>query len=95
MSMSASANFAAWFALSNRGGIIGTPATGTYTGTFANPVTIYLNNTALPIMISTMKVNSQQDPSSNKPILPTVLLTPTAVDIQEGKDIHLSYFLSH
>jgi hypothetical protein len=46
-------------------------------------------------MISTMKVNSQQDPSSNKPILPTVLLTPTAVDIQEGKDIHLSYFLSH
>lgn len=95
MSMSASANFAAWFALSNRGGIIGTPATGTYTGTFANPVTIYLNNTALPIMISTMKVNSQQDPSSNKPIFPNVLLTPSDVDILEGKDIHLSYFLSH
>jgi len=24
-----------------------------------------------------------------------VLLTPTSGDIQEGKDIHLSYFLSH
>jgi hypothetical protein len=24
-----------------------------------------------------------------------VLLTPTSVDIQEGKDIHLSYFLTH
>jgi hypothetical protein len=92
--MSASANFAAWFATSDRGIIVGTPATGTYTGTFANPVTIYLNNTALPIMISTMKVNSPHD-SSNKSILPTVLLTPTSGDIQEGKDIHLSYFLSH
>jgi C-terminal processing protease CtpA/Prc len=94
MSMSASANFAAWFATSDRGIIVGTPATGTYTGTFANPITIYLNNTALPIMISTMKVNSPLD-SSNKSILPTVLLTPTSGDIQEGKDIHLSYFLSH
>jgi hypothetical protein len=45
-------------------------------------------------MISTMKVNSPQDPS-NKPIQPDVLLTPTSGDIQEGKDIHLSYFLSH
>jgi len=41
-----------------------------------------------------MKVNSPHD-SSNKSILPTVLLTPTSGDIQEGKDIHLSYFLSH
>lgn len=95
MSMSASANFTAWFARTGRGNILGTPAMGTYTGTFANPVTIYLNNTALPIMISTMKVNSPQDPTSNTPILPTVLLTPTVNDLQEEKDIHLSYFLSH
>ena len=95
MSMSASANFAAWFATLDRGSIIGTPASGTQTGTFANPVTVYLNNTALPIMISTMKVNALSDPTSNKPILPTVLLTPTSSDIKSGKDIHLSYFLSH
>jgi hypothetical protein len=93
--MSASANFAAWFATVDRGSIVGTPASGTQTGTFANPVTVYLNNTALPIMISTMKVNAISDPTSNKPIAPTVLLTPTLSDIQSGKDIHLSYFLSH
>ena len=95
MSMSASANFAAWFATVDRGSIVGTPASGTQTGTFANPVTVYLNNTALPIMISTMKVNALSDPTSNKPISPTVLLIPTLSDIQSGKDIHLSYFLSH
>jgi len=95
MSMSASANFAAWFAAIDRGVIVGTPASGTYTGTFANPVTIYLNNTALPVMISTMKVNAFDDPTSNKSIEPSVLLTPTISDIQAGKDIHLSYFLTH
>jgi hypothetical protein len=42
-----------------------------------------------------MKVNAISDPTSNKPIAPTVLLTPTLSDIQSGKDIHLSYFLSH
>lgn len=95
MSMSASANFAAWFIETNRGPSLGTPASGSFSGTFANPATVYLTNTALPVMISTMKVNSPNEALLNQPIYPSVLLVPTQRNIEYGEDVLKTYFLNN
>lgn len=54
-SMSASAMFAAWFKDVQRGKIIGTPCMGTPSGTFGNAAVIYLENSRIPISVSTLK----------------------------------------
>jgi len=95
MSMSAAANFAAWFIENNRGPSLGTAPSGTFSGTFANPATVYLTNTALPVMISTMKVNSLNEALLNQPIYPSMLLTPNQSNIEHGEDVLKTYFLNN
>lgn len=54
-SMSASAMLAAWFKETQRGKIIGTPCMGTPSGTFGNAAVIFLENSRIPISVSTLK----------------------------------------
>jgi len=54
-SMSASAMLAAWFKETQRGKIIGTPCMGTLSGTFGNAAVIFLENSRIPISVSTLK----------------------------------------
>lgn len=56
LSMSAAANFAAWFKSSKRGELVGTPCMGSLSGTFANSSTILLPQTQLTMSISTLKI---------------------------------------
>jgi len=56
LSMSAAANFAAWFRGAKRGEIIGTQCMGSSSGTFANSARLILPNTLLSISISTLKI---------------------------------------
>lgn len=95
LSMSASANLAAWFSLSERGKIIGSRPSGTHSGTFANPCTVFLNNTALPIVISTMKVNATQTAHKDESLVPDLIIIPTREDLVKENDVLKSYFLSH
>ena len=86
LSMSASANFTAWFLETKRGGVYGAPPSGTTAGTFANPYTFYLTNTGLPVSVSTMKINLLTPTEKETPLMPTSILYPTFQDIKQGTD---------
>jgi hypothetical protein len=96
MSMSAAVNFTAWFQQMSRGEVFGTTAMGTNAGTFANPVTVFLKNTALPVMISTMKINPIWNATSlEKAVRPDVIHVVNFKDVKESKDALLEQILSH
>lgn len=57
MTMSAAANFTAWFKSANRGLVFGSQVSGTNAGTFANPIELYLENSGIGVSIATMKVD--------------------------------------
>jgi hypothetical protein len=96
MSMSAAVNFTAWFQQSSRGTVLGTTAMGTNAGTFANPITVFLKNTSLPVMISTMKINPVwNETEPEKAVKPKANHVMLLNDIKASKDALLDQLLAH
>lgn len=95
LSMSASANFTAWFTDGLRGEVIGSPVSGTNGGTFANPYTFYLTNTGLPVSVSTMKINLLSAGQKETPLLPNYCIIPTLKDLKQQVDAVLNFALKH
>jgi C-terminal processing protease CtpA/Prc len=96
LSMSASANFAAWFRTVDRGQIVGTPCMGTLSGTFANSTVIFLPNTMLSVSISTLKITpAHLSEISLSPIVPDVIITPTQTQIIKGIDPCIDFLLNN
>jgi C-terminal processing protease CtpA/Prc len=58
LSMSASVLFASWFKDHNRGQLFGTPCFGSMQGTHGNTARIVLENSGIPITISTLKLSA-------------------------------------
>ena len=85
-SMSASANFTAWFLKTKRGGVYGAPPSGTTAGTFANPYTFYLTHTGLPVSVSTMKINLLTPNEKEISLMPNRVIYPTYLDMKQGYD---------
>ncbi len=92
MSMSAAANFTSWFQKIQRGLVIGTQASGTQGGTFANPAPLFMNNTMIPVFISTMKINGPTE-TPNVPINPDVYISPSLEDYIQKNDPLKTYFI--
>lgn len=95
LSMSASANFTAWFMDRARGEVIGAPASGTNGGTFANPYTFYLTNTGLPVSVSTMKINLLSVGQKEVPLVPNHRIIPTIEELKQEVDGVLNFALKH
>ena len=95
LSMSASANFTAWFMDRARGEVIGAPASGTNGGTFANPYTFYLTNTGLPVSVSTMKINLLPIGQKEVPLVPNHRIIPTIEELKQEVDGVLNFALKH
>ena len=95
LSMSASANFTAWFTECQRGEVIGSPVSGTNGGTFANPYTFYLTNTGLPVSVSTMKINLLSEGQKERPLLPNHWVIPSVEEIKKQVDGVLNFALKH
>lgn len=95
LSMSASANFTAWFMDRARGEVIGAPVSGTNGGTFANPYTFYLTNTGLPVSVSTMKINLLPAGQKERPLLPNHWVIPSVEELKQQVDGVLNFALKH
>jgi hypothetical protein len=96
LSMSASANFAAWFRTVERGKIVGTPCMGTLSGTFANSTVIFLPNTMLSVSISTLKITpAHLSEISLSPIVPDVIIIPTQTQLIKGIDPCIDFLLNN
>lgn len=95
LSMSASANFTAWFTERQRGEVIGSPVSGTNGGTFANPYTFYLTNTGLPVSVSTMKINLLSEDQKESPLLPNHRIVPSIEELKQQVDGILKFALKH
>jgi len=95
LSMSASANFTAWFTERQRGEVIGSPVSGTNGGTFANPYTFYLTNTGLPVSVSTMKINLLSEGQKESPLLPNHRIVPSIEELKQQVDGILKFALKH
>lgn len=86
LSMSASAMFAAWFRLSERGKIVGNQCMGTPSGTFGNGANIYLPNTGIPILISTLKFTPKSVGIQVEPINPDQKIDHEPADLVKQTD---------
>ena len=94
-SMSASANFTAWFMEKHRGEVFGSAVSGTNAGTFANPHTFFLPNTGLPISVSTMKVNLDSGAEKELPLIPNHVVIPTPKELQLEIDAVMNFAINH
>ena len=95
LSMSAAANFTSWFIKGQRGEVIGSPVSGTNAGTFANPATLFLTNTGLPISVSTMKINLLSEGEIERALRPNHEIRPTLQELKQGVDGMLHFALNH
>jgi ABC-type amino acid transport substrate-binding protein len=95
LSMSASANFTAWFTEGLRGEVMGSPVSGTNGGTFANPYTFYLTNTGLPVSVSTMKINLLSAGQKEAPLWPNHRIVPSIEELKREIDGVLNFALKH
>ena len=92
LSMSAAANFAAWFKSSKRGELVGTPCMGSLSGTFANSSTILLPQTQLTVSISTLKITPlSMDKIDFGCIVPDYVIHATQKQIQNNIDPCLEF----
>lgn len=92
LSMSAAANFAAWFKSSKRGELVGTPCMGSLSGTFANSSTILLPQTQLTMSISTLKITPLSiDTIDVGCIVPDHVIRATQKQIQHNIDPCLEF----
>ena len=89
LSMSASVLLASWFKDHNRGEIIGTPCFGTMQGTHGNAARIVLENSRIPVTISTLKLSSiDQDLIE---ITPSNIIQYTVDDLVLMRDPFIEY----
>ena len=89
LSMSASVLLASWFKGHNRGKVIGTPCFGSMQGTHGNAARIVLENSKIPITVSTLKLSSIKQPSIE--ITPTKKIEYSVNDLIGGKDPFMGY----
>ena len=89
LSMSASVLLASWFKDHNRGEIIGTPCFGSMQGTHGNAARIVLENSRIPMTISTLKLSSiDQDLIE---IIPSKIIQYTVDDLVLMRDPFMEY----
>ena len=87
LSMSASVLMASWFKEKNRGQLIGTPCFGSQSGTSGNPASIFLDNSGLPVSISTLILrpnNSKKDQINDMKMDLEIIIS--LKDIRSGTD---------
>ena len=84
LSMSSSVLLASWFKDQNRGQVIGTPCFGSMQGTHGNAARIVLENSRIPITISTLKLSSIEQPLIE--ITPTKKIQYSVNDLILGRD---------
>lgn len=89
LSMSASVLLASWFKGHNRGQVIGTPCFGSMQGTHGNAARIVLENSRIPITISTLKLSSVEQPLIE--IIPTKKIQYSVNDLILGRDPFIEY----
>ena len=89
LSMSASVLLASWFMDHNRGQVIGTPCFGSMHGTHGNAARIVLENSRIPITISTLKLSSVEQPLIE--ITPTKKIQYSVNDLILGRDPFIEY----
>ena len=82
--MSSSVLLASWFKDQNRGQVIGTPCFGSMQGTHGNAARIVLENSRIPITISTLKLSSIEQPLIE--ITPTKKIQYSVNDLILGRD---------
>ena len=84
LSMSASVLLASWFKDHDRGQVIGTPCFGSMQGTHGNAARIVLENSRIPITISTLKLSAIEKKSIE--ITPTKNVQYSVNDLIFGRD---------
>ena len=89
LSMSASVLLASWFTEHDRGQVIGTPCFGSMQGTHGNAARIVLENSRIPITISTLKLSSVEQPLIE--ITPTKKIQYSVNDWMLGRDPFMEY----
>ena len=89
LSMSASVLLASWFKDHNRGQVIGTPCFGSMQGTHGNAARIVLENSRIPITISTLKLSSIEQALIE--ITPTKKIQYSIKDLTMGRDPLIEY----
>ena len=89
LSMSASVLLASWFTDHDRGQVIGTPCFGSMQGTHGNAARIVLENSRIPITISTLKLSSLEQPLIE--ITPTKKIQYSVNDWMLGRDPFMEY----
>lgn len=89
LSMSASVLLASWFKVHNRGQVIGSPCFGSMQGTHGNAARIVLENSRIPITISTLKLSSVDQPLIE--ITPTKKIQYSVDDLILGRDPFIEY----
>ncbi len=89
LSMSASVLLASWFKNHDRGEIIGTPCFGTMQGTHGNAARIVLENSRIPMTISTLKLSSIDHDLTE--ITPSNIIQYTVDDLVLMRDPFIEY----
>jgi C-terminal processing protease CtpA/Prc len=96
MTMSAAANFTAWFKSTKRGLVFGSQVSGTNGGTFANPTEFFLENSGVSISISTMKVDLvPRDEQTLEAILPDVWIFPSKTNQKQWDDFPIQFIMNY
>ena len=89
LSMSASVLLASWFKQQNRGELVGTPCFGSMQGTHGNAARVILENSRIPITISTLKLSSAEQGLIE--ITPDKLIQYTVDDLILKNDPFMNY----
>ncbi len=89
LSMSASVLLASWFKQQHRGELVGTPCFGSMQGTHGNAARVILENSRIPITISTLKLSSAEQGLIE--ITPDKLIQYTVDDLILKSDPFMNY----
>ena len=96
MTMSAAANFTAWFKSTKRGLVFGSQVSGTNGGTFANPTEFFLEHSGVSISISTMKVDLvPREKQTIEAILPDVWIVPEKINRKQLDDFPIQFIMNY
>jgi hypothetical protein len=92
LSGSGSVVFSGIFSTNQWGPILGEPCLGPVTGTWGNPVPVNLKNTGVGVFIASMRFNVDNEFKADpKPVMPTVFIYETPLDLNQQRDAHIEY----